>query len=113
MKVLVTGATGYIGGRLVPRLLEKGHSVRVLARDPKRLESKPWASRVEAMAGDVHDLPSLEKAVAGVDAAYYLVHAMCTGPDFARRDREGAESFVIAARGVRQVIYNYPSSSLN
>lgn len=105
MNVLVTGATGYIGGRLVPLLLARGHSVRVLVRDARRLASKPWANEVEVVQGDVHDPSALEKAVEGMDAAYYLVHSMCTGPDFATRDRRGAETFVEVGRGLRQVIY--------
>ena len=105
MKVLVTGATGYIGGRLLPRLLSLGHEVRVLVRDPKRLTSKPWAEEVEVMQGDVHNPESLRRAASGVEAAYYLVHAMCTGADFAKKDRCGAENFVRAAEGIRQAIY--------
>ena len=105
MNVLVTGATGYIGGRLVPLLLAEGHSVRVLVRDARRLTSKPWANEVEVVQGDVHDPSALENAVEGMDAAYYLVHSMCTGPDFATRDRRGAETFVEVGRGLRQVIY--------
>ncbi len=80
MKVLVTGATGYIGGRLVPLLLAGGHEVRVMVRDPRRLDEKPWAPSVEVALGNVHDPLSLASALQGVDAAYYLVHAMCTGP---------------------------------
>jgi len=68
MRVLVTGATGYIGGRLVPRLVEGGHAVRVLARDPSRLAGRPWRARVEVARGDVLDL--------AVDAACHLVHGM-------------------------------------
>jgi uncharacterized protein YbjT (DUF2867 family) len=105
MNVLVTGSTGYIGGRLVPLLLARGHSVRVLVRDARRLASKPWATEVDVVQGDVHDPSALEKAVEGMDAAYYLVHSMCTGPDFATRDRIGAETFVEVGRGLRQVIY--------
>ena len=105
MNVLVTGATGYIGGRLVPLLLARGHSVRVLVRDARRLASKPWANEVEVVQGDVHDPSTLEKALERMDAAYYLVHSMCTGPDFATRDRRGAETFVQVGRGLRQVIY--------
>ncbi|MCJ7627561.1 MAG: NAD(P)H-binding protein, partial [Longimicrobiales bacterium] len=101
MNVLVTGATGYIGGRLVPLLLAGGHSVRVLVRDSNRLASKPWADAVEVVQGDVHDPPALETAVEGMDAANYLIHSMCTGPDFATRDRRGAETFVEAGRGLR------------
>ncbi|MEJ2542154.1 MAG: NAD(P)H-binding protein [Gemmatimonadota bacterium] len=105
MNVLVTGATGYIGGRLVPLLLARGHSVSVLVRDARRLASKPWANEAEVVQGDAHDPSALERALEGMDAAYYLVHSMCTGPDFATRDRRGAETFVQVGRGLRQVIY--------
>jgi uncharacterized protein YbjT (DUF2867 family) len=105
MNVLVTGATGYIGGRLVPLLLAEGHSVRVLVRDPRRLKARPWAGDVDVVQGDVHDPASLAAAVEGMDAAYYLVHSMCTGPDFASRDRVAAENFVQAGKHLDQVIY--------
>jgi uncharacterized protein YbjT (DUF2867 family) len=105
MNVLVTGATGYIGGRLVPLLLSEGHSVRVLVRDPRRLQARPWAAEVDVVQGDVHDSASLEKAVDGMDAAYYLVHSMCTGSDFAARDRIAAQTFVKAGKRLGQVIY--------
>jgi uncharacterized protein YbjT (DUF2867 family)/uncharacterized protein YndB with AHSA1/START domain len=105
MKVLVTGATGYIGGRLVPRLLKAGHEVRVLVRDPARLSARDWTGRVEIIEGDVLDPQALARALAGADAAYYLVHAMCSGPDFAERDRQAARAFADAAQGIRQVVY--------
>ena len=90
MKILVTGATGYIGGRLVPLLLEKGHEVRVMVRDPARVAGRAWSSEVEIVRGDVEDAASLEGVVSGVSAAYYLVHLMGTGGDFAKRDRAAA-----------------------
>jgi uncharacterized protein YbjT (DUF2867 family) len=105
VNVLVTGATGYIGGRLVPLLLEKGHTVRVLVRDPARLKARPWTNQVEIVEGNVSSLEAVTRAVQGVDAAYYLIHAMCSGPDFARRDREAAETFAQAASRIGQVIY--------
>lgn len=108
MKVLVTGATGYIGGRLVPRLLERGHSVRVLVRDPGRIAGRPWADRVEVTAGDLLDAATLGPALAGVEAAYYLVHSMDSGQDFEERDRTAARNFSAAvqeAGGVRHVLY--------
>ncbi len=105
MKVLVTGATGYIGGRLIPLLLESGHQVRVLVRDPARLQGRSWTDRVETLRGSVAEPEKVAEAVRGVDAAYYLVHAMCSGPDFARTDREAALAFAKAARGIGQVIY--------
>ena len=85
MKVLVTGATGYIGGRLVPRLLEHGHHVAVMVRDPMRIAGRSWASSVNVVRGDVEDAESLRAALDGVDAAYYLVHLMDSGGDFAER----------------------------
>lgn len=105
MKVLVTGATGYIGGRLVPRLLEAGHAVRVLVRDPDRLGARPWLGHVEVLQGDVASADRVAGAVDGVDAAYYLVHSMCSGPDFESRDRAAARAFSQGAEGIRQVIY--------
>ena len=105
MRVLATGATGYIGGRLVPRLLRHGHTVRVLVRDPSRLAGRPWADRVELACGDLLRPETLEGAFEGIDAAYYLVHSMYTGSDFAARDRQAAENFCRAAANVRHVIY--------
>ena len=105
MNVLVTGATGYIGGRLVPRLLERGHSVRVLVRNPDRLKDRPWRNRVEVFEGDVSSQEAVARASGGADAAYYLVHAMCSGPDFQTKDREAAQAFARGSQGLRQVIY--------
>lgn len=104
-RVLVTGATGYVGGRLVPRLLDAGHHVRVLARDPSRVTTRAWADRVEVVQGDLQDPDSLERALDGQDIAYYLVHSMCAGDDFAERDRRAATNFVRAGRHLEQVIY--------
>lgn len=105
MKILVTGATGYLGGRLVPRLLDAGHRVRVLVRDARRLEGRAWAGEVEVMEGDVVDAAAVRAATRGMDAAYYLVHSMCSGPDFAARDANAARAFVEGAQGLGQVIY--------
>lgn len=106
-RVLVTGATGYIGGRLVPRLLDAGYPVRCLVRDPARLAGRPWVSRVEVVAGDCLQPETLPAALAGVSAAFYLVHSMAAGWDFAQRDERAARQFGQAARaaGVRQIIY--------
>ena len=105
MKVLVTGATGYIGGRLVPRLLDAGHDVRVLVRDRGRIAGRPWVDRVEVAVGDVEAPDTLGPACRDVDAAYYLIHLMGVGPDFPARDRAAARSFAAAASGVRRVVY--------
>jgi len=103
--VLVTGATGYIGGRLVPRLLERGLAVRVMARNPEHVQGRAWAGRVEVVKGDVSSGEGLSRALDGVDAAYYLIHSMHGGEDFAERDRVAARRFADAARGVGHVIY--------
>jgi uncharacterized protein YbjT (DUF2867 family)/uncharacterized protein YndB with AHSA1/START domain len=105
MEILVTGATGYIGGRLIPRLLEAGHRVRVLVRDPGRIRGRPWAEEVEVFAGDLLEPGTLPAALRGADAAYYLVHSMYAGKDFAARDLRAARNFAGAARGVGHVIY--------
>jgi len=105
MRVLVTGATGYIGGRLIPRLLERGHTVRVLARDPRRLAGRPWYERVEVVRGDLTEPHGLRDALAGVDAAYYLVHSMYAHGSFVDLDRRAARNFIDAAQGLRQVVY--------
>ena len=84
MRCLVTGATGYLGGRLVSRLLAEGHDVRCLVRDPGKLRDVPWIDRVEVVRGDVLDAPTLKPAM--VDVVHYLVHSL-NGHDFADADR--------------------------
>ena len=108
--VFVTGGTGYIGGRLVPRLLEHGWRVRCLARSKRKLESRPWAKddRVEVVEGDASDRPMLETAMRGCSAAYYLIHSMeAAGAGYREQDRELARCFGSAAleAGVKRVIY--------
>ena len=107
MKILVTGATGYIGGRLVPRLLEAGHDVRCLARTPENLALQPWRNQVEVVAGDVLDIASVKEAAAGCDAAFYLVHSMSGGKGFEDRDRQAARNFSEASAdaGLSRIVY--------
>ncbi|MCP2322621.1 uncharacterized protein YbjT (DUF2867 family) [Hamadaea flava] len=106
MRCLVTGATGYIGGRLAPRLLEAGHEVRCLTRSATRLRDVPWARYAEVVEGDLLAAESLTDVFAGVDVAYYLVHSLGT-PDFEDRDRRAARAFAeaAAAAGVRRIVY--------
>ena len=106
-KVLVTGATGYIGGRLVPRLLEQGYSVRCLARHPAHLEDRRWPGS-EITQGDALRPDDLENALHGMDAAYYLMHSVgSVDRDFPRLEAEAAHNFARAASktGVRRVVY--------
>jgi uncharacterized protein YbjT (DUF2867 family) len=106
-KILVTGSTGYIGGRLVPYLLEKGYPVRVVARDPERLKGRSWLEQVEVVSGDVLVPETLVPALDGITAAYYLIHSMYSGDDFHRKDLLAAEHFGQAAKNasVKQIIY--------
>ncbi|WDZ85021.1 SDR family oxidoreductase [Micromonospora cathayae] len=106
MRCLVTGATGYIGGRLAPRLLAQGHTVRCLARTAGRLRDVPWAAQAEVVEGDLRKPETLPAAFAGVDVAYYLVHSLGQA-GFEAADREAATHFAAAARaaGVRRIVY--------
>ena len=99
--VLVTGATGFIGRRLVPALLDAGHDVRAMTRHPDTYDGPG-----EAVGADVTDRSSLDAALAGVDVAVYLVHSL-DDPDFERKDAEAARHFsaAAAAAGVRQIVY--------
>jgi uncharacterized protein YbjT (DUF2867 family) len=106
-RVLVAGATGYIGRRLVADLLACGHRVRCLARTPSKLDAEPWRDQVEVVAGDVLDGASLSAAFAGVEVAYYLVHSIGAEPAWQHRDLHAAHNFrdAAAAASVRQIIY--------
>jgi uncharacterized protein YbjT (DUF2867 family) len=95
--VLVTGATGYVGGRLVPRLLDAGYRVRCLVRDPERLEGRDWFARAEMATGDALDPASLDAALHGACAAYYLMHGMQGGQLNAEHDLQMARNFTAAA----------------
>ena len=107
MRVLVVGATGYIGSRLVPRLLDAGHAVRVLVRTPSRLDGHSWArDAVEVRVGDATDAGAVVSACRGSDAVVHLVHAM-DGPGYAERDRAAAGALAdgAAEAGVGRVVY--------
>jgi len=106
-RVLVTGVTGYIGGRLAPRLLEAGYRVRVLAREKQRLAGRPWVADVEVATGDALEPGTLEDALRGVETAFFLLHSQRGGPDFLKRNLTAAEHFAQAARstGLRHLIF--------
>jgi len=104
--ILLTGASGYVGGRLLPALEGRGYRVRCLARRPAHLVRRA-GPRTEVVRGDVLDPASLTAAMRGVDTAYYLVHAMGSAGSFEEEDREAAGHFGRAARaaGVRRIVY--------
>ena len=104
--ILLTGGSGYVGGRLIPRLEQQGVKLRCLARNPDKLRSRVRAA-TEIVQGDVLDRPSLDKALQGVHTAYYLVHLMAGSKDFEQEDRQAATQFAEAAKqaGVKRIIY--------
>ena len=104
--LLVVGASGYVGGRLLTALASRGERVRAMARRPEELRSRVPAG-IEVVSGDVLDVGSLPSVLEGVDTAYYLIHAMASPRDFEREERTGAEHFAAAARaaGVRRIVY--------
>ena len=106
VRTLLTGATGYVGGRLLPLLIRDGFQVRCLARKPEHLQGRVDAG-VEIVRGDLLDAASLSTAMAGIDVAIYLVHSMGSSADFADADRRAAENFGTAAKqaGVRGIVY--------
>jgi uncharacterized protein YbjT (DUF2867 family) len=106
-RVLVTGATGYIGGRLAPRLIAAGYTVRVLVRNPGSLADVPWAKDAEVVTGDLSDASTLAAATRDVDVLYYLVHSMGSKGDFENADRQAARNAAAAARaaGVSRIVY--------
>lgn len=106
MRCVVFGATGYIGGRLVPDLLAAGHRLRVVARDPDKLGDVPWREQVEVCRADVTDEASIPAALRGQQVVYYLVHSL-TRPDFVDVDRRAARAVGAAAasEGVQRIVY--------
>lgn len=105
--ILVSGATGYVGGRIIPSLLEKGYRVRVFARDPQRLQGRPWTEQIEIIRGDVMEPDTLDEAMQAVDYAYYLIHSMGSGTNFHERDLVAAQNFSQAAgkANIKRIIY--------
>src|SRR6478736_2470958 len=105
-RVLLTGATGYVGGRLLRKLEESGRPVRCMVRRPETLSGRT-AAQTEIVHGDVLEPESLHETLVGITAAYYLVHSMAASGRFADADRRGAENFAAAARrsGVSRIVY--------
>ena len=107
LRCLVTGATGYVGGRLVRELLNKGYSVRVLARTPEKLRDFPWAEQIEVSQGDANDPVAVASALEGMDIAYYLMHSLQEGPRLEQAETSMATTFANAARNssLRRIVY--------
>ena len=105
--VLVTGATGYVGGRLIPRLLSEGYRVRAFVRNLTRIQDRTWFKDVEVIEGDVLNSSALESAFNGVQAAYYLIHSMMAGSEYHQRDLIAARQFGSFAKGahLQRIIY--------
>ena len=104
---LVTGATGYVGGRLIPELLDKGYAVRALARSPEKLRDTSWAGEVDVVAGDATEPTAVAAALQGVDVAYYLLHSLQQGAQLEATEIAMARTFADAckAQGVARIIY--------
>jgi len=105
--ILITGATGYVGGRLVPKLLKKGYKIKLLARNPERLKDRSWYKQVEIFEGDVLKLNSLDGLFENVDVAYYLIHGMSDDSDFETTEMKAATNFCLAAQksNLKKIVY--------
>ena len=105
--ILVTGATGYIASKLIPQLLDRGYTVRALARNPQRLHARSWSSQIDIVHGDMMEPASLAPALKDVHTAYYLVHNMSLGHGYTKLETQAAQNFVLAAEeaGVQHIIY--------
>jgi uncharacterized protein YbjT (DUF2867 family) len=106
-QILVTGASGYVGGRLVRNLVEENFDVRVLVRDKKKLKDQPWGNRVEIIEGNANKPEDLTRALKNVHTAFYLLHSLNLGKDFDEIESEMARNFAKAAeeQGVKQIVY--------
>ncbi len=106
-KILVAGSTGFVGTRMIPRLLEAGYPVRCLAREAERLNLRPWRKQVEVVEADLLDRNQIKQALEGIHAAYYLVHSMSSGQHYIKNDLAAAHNFGDGARqaGLKQIIY--------
>ena len=109
-RIAIGGATGYIGGRLAPELLQAGYAVRALARSPRKLQSREWSqhAHAEIRKADLDDLTSLTRELQDCFAAFYLVHSMMSaGDEYSQRDLHLAQTFAQAAAdaGVGRIVY--------
>jgi uncharacterized protein YbjT (DUF2867 family) len=106
-QILVTGASGYVGGRLVRNLVEENFDVRVLVRDKNKLKDQPWGNRVEIIEGNANKPEDLTRALKNVHTAFYLLHSINLGKDFDEIESEMARNFAKAAeeQGVKQIVY--------
>ena len=105
--ILITGSTGYVGGRLVPKLLNKGFNIRVLVRNPNRLKNRSWYHKVEIFKGDVLNLKTLTDLFENIDIAYYLIHGMSDNDNFTKTEEIAAKNFYLAAKDqpLKKIIY--------
>jgi uncharacterized protein YbjT (DUF2867 family) len=105
-KYLVTGASGYVGGRLVRTLVEENNDVRILVRDKYKILGQPWASKVDICEGSAENIADMDRALTGVHTAFYLLHSINLGPNFDEIESQMAKNFAQAAEraGVSQIV---------